>query len=272
MLKKRILIFANETCGFLTVKKLIELNYNICAIFTSHKCRKQKIADYKSFDELSLEYPEIPIHYIDKVNQRYIIEKIFKYNPFLILVISWSQIIPSEIINTPTGGTIGVHYSMLPKRRGGAPLSWAIIDGLKETGLTLFYYEDSIDSGDIIDRIKLKINFGDDIHDVLKKIYVLLPDLICKNLNKILNGTNERIKQDHSKATYTRPRKPEDGEIDWNMNTLDIYNFIRAQTYPYPYSFSKIVDSKGQSKKLLIKKGELKNNELIIHGVVTDYE
>ena len=269
---KEILLIANERVGYKTVQRVIEEGYSVRAVFTSHSKRKHKIADYVDFSPLEKEYKNIPFHYILDPKEPFVIEEIQSYNPDLVLVISWSQMLPREIVDFPRLGTVGVHYSLLPERRGGAPLVWAIIDGLEKTGLTLFYYDEGVDTGDIIDQVELEITFHDTVKSMLEKIEIALPPLVEKNLDAILERTNQRIKQDESKASYTKARTPKDGEIDWSLSKKQIYNFIRAQTVPYPCAYTKVIDKNGNSKELVIPCAKLEDDKLIIEGFVEDIE
>lgn len=267
-----IVVLANERVGYVTLEKLIMNGYDIRAVFTSHPDRKAKIADFIDFSSLKKKYSHIPFHYILSPREPLVVEKIQSYSPDIILAISWSQILPREIIFYPRLGTIGVHYSLLPERRGGAPLIWALIDGNEKTGLTLFYYDEGIDTGDIIDQIEIQIKYKDTVKTLLKKIEKKLPALVLKNLDSILAKTNRRIMQDGSKATYTSARTPKDGEINWSMPVEKIYDFIRAQTSPYPCAFSRIIDKQGNTKKLIIPEALVKDGKLIIKGSIEDFE
>jgi methionyl-tRNA formyltransferase len=271
-MKKKIVIFANERVGFETTKQILEQGYNVQGVFTSDQKRRSKIADYQDFLPLEQRFRTIPFHRIISPKAENVVSQVKEYDPDLILVISWSQIIPQELLDIPPLGTIGIHYSLLPERRGGAPFTWALIDGINKTGLTLFYYDAGIDTGDIIDQVKIEIFFEDTIKTLLDKTLIWLPRLLLKNLDLILTNQNKRIKQDDFKATSYPPRSPKDGEIDWTNENLNIYNFVRAQTTPYPCAFTSVVDKNGVKKKLIIKKYSIKKKKAIIEGTIEDYE
>lgn len=266
-----IVVFANERVGLEATRQIIA-KYPISAIFTSHPSRKERIADYIDFSTLRREYPAIPLHFIRTPRDPLVTEKIREYDPALIVVVSWSQIIPGEILDIPARGTVGVHYSLLPARRGGAPFTWALIDGLTKTGLTLFYYDQGTDTGDIIDQIDIEIDREDNIKTLLDKTIIQLPKLMLRNMDAILAGTCQRKKQDESKASVFPARTPLDGEIDWDKSETELHNFIRAQTTPYPCAFSKIIDKNGKIKKLIIPESFFDNDKLIIQGYVVDHE
>lgn len=261
---KPIIFIGAERVGKAVLKALLKAEKNIVAVFTAHPSLKSKIADYIDFSDLEKRFPHVKFHYILNSRDASVIQKIKYYRPEVIFIISWSQIIPTEILRIPSKGVIGLHYSLLPNRRGGAPLNWAIIDGLRETGITLFYMDEGIDTGDIIAQRKLHIRYKDTIKDLLDKIKKIAPSIILKNFDTILRGDALRIKQDQQKATYTQRRTPKDSAIDWSWDLEKIYNFIRALVPPYPSAF--IISS---NKKVLftsVKKISIK--KLKIEGYI----
>jgi len=161
----------------------------------------------------------------------------------MIIVIGWYCIINKQLISKVPFGILGIHASLLPKYRGFAPLVWAIICGEKKTGISLFYFDSGIDSGDLIDQIEFDISTTDTIKEVLLKTKKSIIDILKKNYPKLLDDDAPRIKQNHDNATYCSQRKPEDGRIDWNLSNNKIYDFIRAQAPPYPGAFS-MIDNK----------------------------
>jgi methionyl-tRNA formyltransferase len=132
----------------------------------------------------------------------------------------------------------GIHASLLPKYRGGAPLVWAIINGEKTTGVSLFYFDQGVDTGDVIAQKKIEISDTDDIRTVYEKATLAAVDVLRESLPLIREGQAPRIPQDHANATIFPQRKPEDGLIDWTRTPDEIRNFIRAQTRPYPGAFT----------------------------------
>ena len=139
----------------------------------------------------------------------------------------------------------------------------SIIDGLKKSGITLYYYDAGVDTGDIIAQTKFEITDIDIPRELLDTLCILAQEIIEENIDSIENGTVLRVKQDERMATYTKPRKPEDGLIDWNKQIDDIYNFIRAIAPPYPCAFTLLGD-----KRVAISKVTRKAGKLYIEGVI----
>lgn len=240
----RIIFFGATELGKTCCKSIIDKNLaEVAAIFTipvefniSYSNKPVKNVNFADFHELGNQY-NIPVFEVtDKINSYR--EEIEKFKPDFLLVIGWYYMIPKTIREIAPKGCAGVHASLLPKYRGGAPLVWAIINGEKETGVTFFYFDEGVDSGDIIAQIKFTIDEQDTIKNLLQKTELHTFELIAEFIPKIECGTAPRIKQNKSQATIYKQRSPEDGQIDWSLDIKQIKNFIRAQTKPYPGAFT----------------------------------
>lgn len=252
----RVLFFGASELGYDCCESLISCNTDIVGIFTipreysiKYKDEKERISlknvTFKDFNELGNKY-NIPVTTVEG-NLSAHLEYIQKLKPDLILVIGWYYMIPKVIMDLPSKGAIGIHASLLPKYRGNAPLVWAIINGETKSGVSLFYFDDGVDTGDIIAQKKFSISPSDTIKEVLKKTKKCSKDILLEYIPLLEKGIAPRIKQDHSKATIFPKRTPKDGEIDWALPGDQIKNFIRAQTRPYPGAFTII-----QGKKVTI--------------------
>lgn len=231
--------FGKKVCEIILQKNIAEVS----AIFTipeefsiSYSNSKVKNVLYSDFSGLAEKF-EIPLIVVEDKLSDYE-PQISKFNADLLLVVGWYHKIPKKIVESAPLGCVGIHSSLLPKYRGGAPLVWAIINGEKETGVSLFYFTDEIDAGDIIGQRKFIIEPEDTIREVLKKAEGNGISLIEECLPKISDGTAGRIKQNHQEATIYPQRNPEDGKINWEWDQVRIKNFIRAQTKPYPGAFT----------------------------------
>lgn len=265
----RIVIFANERVGLRATEEILRAGYQVAAVFTSAEPRRPKIADWADFHPLQAAFPQVPVHFIAAPKDPAVIDEVARLAPDLIVVLSWSQIIPPEILAVPPRGTVGVHYSLLPERRGGAPLVWAIIDGLERTGLTLFHYDDGVDTGDMVAQVPIQIGVEDTVRTVLDRIAIELPHLVLAHLDGLLAGTAPRLRQDEAKATVTPARKPSDGLIDLGRSDREIYDWVRAQTTPYPCAFLWAEDAQGRRRKLVVPAARFDGEgRLVLEGVL----
>jgi methionyl-tRNA formyltransferase len=226
---------------------LIQENVNISTIFSIPEefhisYSKEKIKNY-NYSDLSIiaANKHIEFYEVDSLPGKRLTdyyELIRKINPDIILVLGWYFMVPKKIRNLSKNGAWGIHASLLPRYAGNAPLVWAMINGEKETGVTLFKLDDGVDDGDIITQKALPIEFSDTINEVYEKATKLSKKILVEAISHINNL--EFKHQDKSKIEVYPPRSPRDGKIDSNKSALEIYNFIRAQTKPYPGAFSTV--------------------------------
>lgn len=171
-------------------------------------------------------------------------EFIARYPIDLLLSVNYLFIIESDLINWPNSGAVNFHGSLLPKYRGRTPHVWAIINNETKTGVTAHYIAEGCDEGDIIEQVLIHINTLDTGADILNKYKKAYPELVDKVIEQFKNGNVIGLKQDESNASYFGKRTPDDGLINWNWQKERIYNWVRAQAYPYPGAFSFICGEK----------------------------
>ena len=170
----------------------------------------------------------------EKIKEDY--QEIINLKPDLIVTCAYGQIIPRELLECPRLGCINVHASLLPKLRGGAPIHKAIIEGHSKTGITIMYMNTKMDEGDIITQEEIPILDNDTASSLHDKLSILGRDLLLKTLPSIIDGTNSRIKQDSSQATYAFTLKKEDEKINFNKTARQIHNQIRGlNSWPGAY-------------------------------------
>lgn len=164
-------------------------------------------------------------------------------DPEMIVVVAYGKILPQNVIDYPKYGCINVHGSLLPEYRGAAPMQRAIIDGKKQTGVTIMYMDAGVDTGDIILKktvdIKEDENF-ENIHDKLGKIGA---EALIEAVRQIENGTAVREKQDSSLSTYAAKIEKADCLLDFRKEAGSLHDLIRGLS-PFPLSFTHTPDGK----------------------------
>jgi methionyl-tRNA formyltransferase len=166
---------------------------------------------------------------------------ILSYKPDICFVIGWYWLISEKTLNKVPNGFLGIHNSLLPLYKGGSPLVWQLINGEEEVGVSMFTLTKGVDNGDLWFQQKVKINNIDNINDVLLKI----ESQTIKNFKlyylDIIKGKKSPTPQPNITESYCAQRIPGDGLVDWKKSSIEISNFIRAQSKPYPgaYSFYK---------------------------------
>lgn len=169
-------------------------------------------------------------------------QKILDKNPDIIITAAYGQIIPSVILDYPKYGCINVHGSLLPKLRGGAPIHHAIINGDKEAGVTIMYMDKKMDAGDMISRRSTPIKDDTILDDLYSEISFMGRDLLMETLPTIIEGTNDRIKQNEDEVTFGFNITKEEEKIDFDNSSIDIHNRIRGlSSVPGAYA---IIDGK----------------------------
>ncbi len=180
---------------------------------------------------------EIPVFQPERIKEDY--ETILEYSPDLIITAAYGQILPKALLDAPPLGSINVHASLLPELRGGAPIHYAILEGKKETGITIMYMEEKLDAGDMIAQAKLPIERTDHVGILHDKLADLGATLLIETLPAIFSKTNERIPQDEKKATFAPNITRELEKIDWNRRAEEVYNHIRG-LHPWPVAYTKL--------------------------------
>jgi methionyl-tRNA formyltransferase len=166
-------------------------------------------------------------------------EAIARLEPDLLVVVGWFHMISRSLRAQARLGAVGVHASLLPKYRGGAPLVWAMIHGVRETGVTLFHFDDGVDDGDIVAQARIAIGPDDTIAEVVERANAMAVGLVSRHVPAVLAGTAPRTAQDPGEATVVPQRSPDDGRIEWGrLAAREVHDWVRAQTRPYPGAFT----------------------------------
>jgi len=199
----------------------------------------------------------VPSNLLTKVEHiNYHKREIIEIKPDFIFVVGWSQLINKEIIKASKKGTIGFHSAKLPKDRGRSTIAWQIAEGYTETALTMFYLSEGIDDGDIIAQEIIKIEQNDYVKDITYKMDKSTINILKAYFPLLIKGKAPRIKQDEKQANYRRLRNPDqDCLINWNQNTKEIYNHIRAVSHPYPKALTLY-----KGKEIRINKANIMDN------------
>ena len=219
---------------------LIDNNYDVVGVVSQpdKEVGRKRILTPTPVKEVALKY-NIPVFQPVKIRKEF--DDILALEPDMIVTCAYGQIIPKEILDYPRLGCINVHGSLLPKLRGGAPIHHAIMDGLDETGITIMYMDVSMDSGDIISQRSIPITDSDNVGILWDKLSLLGRDLLLDTLPSIIDGTNDRIKQDESLVTFGYNVKREEEHVDFNNTSRKVFNHIRGLN-PWPSAYAVLDD------------------------------
>ena len=202
-------------------------NYEVVGVVSQpdKKVGRKQILTNTPVKELALKY-NIPVFQPVKIREDY--EDILALNPDIIVTCAYGQIIPKAILDYPRLGCINVHASLLPKLRGGAPIHKAIIDDYGVTGITIMYMDVKMDDGDIISQRETEILDSDNLESLHDRLSVIGTELLLDTLPSIIDGTNDRIKQNEEEVTYAYNIKREEEHIDFNKTSREVFNLIRG--------------------------------------------
>lgn len=247
-----------------TLEKIIESKHEIALVVTQPdrpKGRSGKPA-FSPVKECAIAH-NIKVSQPERIrgNEEFINE-LREINPDAIIVIAFGQILPKEVIEMPKYGCINIHASILPKYRGAAPIQWAVIDGLKETGVTIMAMDEGLDTGDILEVGKLELDKEETGGSLFDKLSFMGGPLLLETLDKFEAGTIERVKQNDEESTYAKKLSKQTGEIDFNMSAVDIERLVRGLN-PWPSAYTHM-----NGKMLKIWKSEVVESIDDINGFV----
>ena len=227
----RVVFMGTPDFAVPVLEKLILNTKVVLVVSQPDKCvgRKRELVP-TPIKKKALEY-NIPVFQPEKVKLDY--EEIVLARPDIIITCAYGQIIPKVLLDLPRLGCINVHASLLPYLRGGAPLHHAIIDGYKETGVTIMYMDEAMDTGDIISSVTYPLKDTDTVGTVHDNLMEMGANLLMETLPSIIKGTNKRIKQDNSKATYAYNISRSDEHLDFSGSGLLVERKVRGLN-PWP--------------------------------------
>lgn len=169
----------------------------------------------------------------EKLKDEGVLEEFKKLEPDYIVVASYGKILPPQVLKIPKKFALNVHPSLLPEYRGAAPVPWTLINGEKETGVTIFEMDKGMDTGRILYQVKTEIKKDETAGDLLRRLSFIGAEALIKTIEGIENGSITPREQDHSRATYAPMLKKEDGLIRWELSAEEINNRIRGMN-PWP--------------------------------------
>jgi UDP-4-amino-4-deoxy-L-arabinose formyltransferase/UDP-glucuronic acid dehydrogenase (UDP-4-keto-hexauronic acid decarboxylating) len=238
----KAIVFAYHDIGCAGIRSLLAAGYEIQAVFT-HVDDKNENTFFDSVAQLCAEH-DLPVFAPADANHPLWIDRIQKLAPDFIFSFYYRHMLNQAILDIPRLGAFNLHGSLLPRYRGRAPANWVLVNGEKETGVTLHKMVKSPDAGDIVAQQVVPIADADTALTLHTKLREAATNLL-KDILPAMKANNFSLKpQDESVASYFGRRTPADGEIHWNKSVREVYNLVRAVTQPYPGAFSFAGDRK----------------------------
>ena len=232
------------------LKLLTEKGYNIVGAVTvpdKPAGRGQQI-QCSAVKQLAIE-KGIPVLQPEKLRDEIFLQQLRRWNADIFVVVAF-RMLPEVVWRMPEHGTFNLHASLLPQYRGAAPINWAIINGETETGVTTFFLDHEIDTGQLIFTEKTIIGQDENAGRLHDRLMAMGAPLVCKTLDAIASGTIQTTPQLHTNDLYHAPKiYKETCRINWNNGAREIHNLVRGLS-PYPAAFTEI---KGTNNNSLLK-------------------
>jgi len=232
----KAIVLAYNNIGCIGISSLLDHQIEITAVFT-HKDDPNENIWFPSVAELSAAN-NIPVYAPENINHPIWVEKIRELKPDIIFSFYYRNMVSAEILEIPPQGCLNLHGSLLPRYRGRCPVNWVLVEGEKESGVTLHYMTPHPDDGDIAGQQRVEIEDNDTALSLHEKLGIAAAELLNNQLPLILENRVKRTPQDESASSYFGGRGSKDGEIQWNQSATRIRNLVRAVTRPYPGAFS----------------------------------
>ena len=251
-----------------SLAKIYENGHNILAVVSQpDRPAGRNMALMKTPVKEYAESKKLTVYQSEKIKKdTELIAKLKSLKPDVIVVVAFGQILSQEILDIPKYGAINVHGSLLPKYRGAAPIQWSIINGDSVTGITTMYMDAGMDTGDMIQKLEVKIEDDDTYGTLYEKMKVAGGKLIVETLEKVADGLITRTKQP-DEFTMAPMIEKNMGNIDWNKSSEEIRNLIRGFN-PMPGAYTNINNEKMKIWKA--EKSYIQKNEDILPGVVVE--
>lgn len=246
----RIVYMGTPDFAVESLRALVEGGYNVVAVVTmpdKPMGRHGSVLQPSPVKQYAVEHG-LKVMQPEKLKDPAFVEELRALKADLQIVVAF-RMLPEIVWSMPPLGTFNAHASLLPKYRGAAPINWAVINGETETGITTFFLKHEIDTGDIIQQVKIPIGETDNVEVVHDKLMVLSGKLVTETVDNIIAGTVTSVPQDHFKDVPLTPAPKifrETCRIDWNQPTKRIYDFIRGLS-PYPAAWTML---EGKSVKI----------------------
>ena len=265
----RIVFMGTPDFAVTILKKLIDTNYNVVGVITApdkpagrgRKLNQSAVKKYAST-------LNIPILQPTNLKSEDFINDLKALNANLQIVVAF-RMLPTIVWKMPEYGTFNLHASLLPEYRGAAPINWAIINGEKKTGVTTFFIDDKIDTGEIILKSEIEIKEDEIVGDLHDRLMYLGADLVTKTVDLIASDEVTTSKQPELEEKAAPKLYPHNCKIDWSQSLSDIYNHIRGLN-PYPAAWTTIKNGNEEiTAKIYGVSKEVINHNLNTGTIVT---
>jgi len=272
----RIIYMGTPEFAVEPLKELVEGGYQVVAVVTmpdkpagrGMKLRYSDVKEYALAQNLPVLQPE-------KLKDPAFLESLKSFQADLQIVVAF-RMLPEVVWAMPSMGTFNLHASLLPQYRGAAPINWAVINGEEETGVTTFFLQQDIDTGDILLQDKIELGPDENVGSVHDRLMALGGTMVVRTVDAILDGSVNACPQEMVITKETDLKKApklfkDNTRIDWNSDCVKLHNFIRGLS-PFPTAWSELKDANNEqySVKIFEAQYELISHDKVLGTLVTD--
>ena len=251
----RVVFMGTPDIAAVCLKQLIADGFDIVACYTQPdrpKGRGMKMV-MPPVKEVALEHG-IPVYQPENFRADETVEELRALRPDVCAVVAYGRILPQRVLDIPVCGCVNIHASLLPQYRGSAPYQWAVLDGLKETGVTAQHMALKMDAGDIIDVAKTPIGENETAGELLGRLAVLGADLLSRTLTRFANGKVEGTPQDETQVSFAPMLDKTMCPIDWNKSAQQVHDHVRG-LHPWPVATAELAGTKFKIHETAIVEG-----------------
>jgi methionyl-tRNA formyltransferase len=233
-----IVFFGTPQFAVPTLEALIASRHRVALVVTQpdrRRGRGQKVTD-APVKAAALEHG-IPVYQPERLRDPAVTGVLRQHEPDVGVVAAYGKLIPADLLRLPRRGMLNVHASLLPKYRGAAPVHRAIINGEKETGVTIMQMVEALDAGDMLATTALPIGADATSDEIERALAQSGARLLLDTLDRLDSGAIRATPQDHASSTYAARLTKEEGVVDWTLSAQQIHNRVRG-LYPWPHAYS----------------------------------
>ena len=240
----RVVFMGTPDIAATCLKKLLSDGFNVVGVFTQPdrpKGRGMKMV-YSPVKEVALA-ADLPVYQPENFRTDESVEQLKALQPDIVAVVAYGRILPQRVLDIPRLGCVNIHASLLPQYRGSAPYQWAVLDGLKETGVSAQHMVLQMDAGDVIDVAKTPIGENETAGELLDRLALLGADLLSRTLTRFENGSVEAVRQNEEEVTFAPMLDKNICPIDWTKTAQQVHNHVRG-LHPWPVATAELAGTK----------------------------
>ena len=232
----KALVLGYHNMGCLGLDALLRNGFEVPAVFT-HRDNPHEEVWWDSLAERA-KARGIAVHYPDSMKGPEIQHLLASYEPDFLFSFYFRFMIPPEVLALARKGALNLHGSLLPRYRGRAPVNWVLVNGEKETGVSLHYMVAKPDAGNLVDQEAVPIAFDETPRTLYAKLEAAAVRVLDRSLPRLREGNAPSLPMDLTQGSYYGGRKPEDGRMDWTQTAARLFYLVRGVTHPYPGAFT----------------------------------